>query len=152
MRIVKETAPGDGFASGTHRVRLASVEEIACDFNDGKGAQTRILWTFEDPNDESRTVRGFSGVRLTQNARLAQYVCALAGVAFDRLPDALDMERLVGRTAIAQVEVTPEGRSKVVALVADVQARQAAPTKTAPQPRPPSNDFEDDEQVDDIPF
>ncbi|MBM3214997.1 hypothetical protein FJZ36_08800 [Candidatus Poribacteria bacterium] len=135
--MLRKQSGADGFDSGTHRVRLVAVEEVEHDFNDGKGLQTRAIWTFEGADDPSRQVRGFSGIRLTANSRLAAFVTAIVGVGFDRLPDALDVERLVGRTAIAQVETTPEGRARIVALVADVAKA------TAPKPRSLSPDRED---------
>ena len=155
MRIHKSQEYAD-FEAGTHRVRLVSIEESERDFGDGKGLQARVTWTFADPDDPDRQVRGFSGTKLTQNSRLAQFITALAGVAFDRLPDALDVERLVGRTVIASVEVNAEGRSKVGAVVPDVTPKTAPKPSPSPQraQRPPSPDFEEavGDSDDDIPF
>jgi hypothetical protein len=153
--LIRKAPETSDFDPGTHRVNLVKVEEVEHDFNNGKGTQLRAVWTFVDPDDPNRTVRGFTGVRLTANSRLGQFVCALAGVSFDRLPDALDVEKLVGRTVIASVEVNAEGRSKIAALVPDVTPKTAPTPQTRSAKPKPVEDFgvsADGDSEDDLPF
>lgn len=144
-----EGAGQSDIAPGTYLVQLSEISEIRTIVPKvgPKAGQERDLrdWTFHTEDDQE--IRDSAAVSSSPRSKQYQWVTALLGGTPAPIGQRLSLQSLIGREAIATIEINENGWPKIANLSAKPQSRRAAVAA-----KPPAQPVAAGVADDDLPF